>query len=105
DTFTQYRQLISRAATQRLHSPSLDNLPLDFTPNPNPDTMQAWETQERLTARQKAHATLQYLGISWEQFVCDIQCAEKEIHFLNPTRYIAPPRNTDENIGAEEWNA
>jgi hypothetical protein len=54
---TQYRQLVSRAATQRLHSPSLDQA--------SPSLAEAWEFHERRIAREKARQQLRYLGVSW----------------------------------------
>jgi hypothetical protein len=56
----QYRQLVSRAATQRLHSPSLDRIP-----SAQHNVFETWEMQERQQAREKARMHAQSLGVSW----------------------------------------
>ncbi|KAH7070697.1 hypothetical protein BKA63DRAFT_384426, partial [Paraphoma chrysanthemicola] len=82
----QYRQLISRAVTQRLHSPSLDsNQP------GNQENSDAWETNERSIARDKAKTQVLLLSKTWDEFVQDVKRAEGEIHILTPTRYEGVP--------------
>jgi hypothetical protein len=56
----QYRQLVSRAATQRLHSPSLDR-----RPSPQHNVFDIWEIQERQQARARAGIHARSLGVSW----------------------------------------
>ena len=62
DQEVQYRQLVSRAVTQRLHSPSLSNINLKdlYT-----DSWEAWELRERLIARNKAKIEIEGLRVSW----------------------------------------
>lgn len=55
----EYRQLISRAVTQRLHSP-LDDVSGD-----------QWEIDERRTAQAKARARLCKLGVTWGTLIID----------------------------------
>lgn len=56
----QHRQLVSRAATQRLHSASLDEVaPLST------NCFEMWERQERLKSRAKARIQLEGLHITW----------------------------------------
>jgi len=89
----EYRQLISRAITQRLHSPTW------------PSSLDAWERNERLSAQAKARERLGKLGVTWgasspgchnaasvtnhvpDQFVADVERVEGEVHVLTPTRY------------------
>ncbi|KAH4957363.1 hypothetical protein HBI18_181400 [Parastagonospora nodorum] len=75
---TEYRQLVSRAITQRLHSPTDTNSSLD-----------AWELAERKVARAKARERLGKLGVSWDEFVRDVERVGGEVHVLTPTRYQA----------------
>ncbi|KAF2824901.1 hypothetical protein CC86DRAFT_296040 [Ophiobolus disseminans] len=82
----EYRQLISRAVTQRLHSPSLDLPPAI----PSSDSLLNWELAERLLAREKAKQHTKALGIQWDDFIQDVHASELEIHTLTPTRYEAP---------------
>jgi hypothetical protein len=56
----QYRQLVSRGATQRLHSPSLDH--------PLQTSNDAWEFNERQIARGKARRHIQTLGVPWSMY-------------------------------------
>jgi hypothetical protein len=74
DRRVQYRQLISRAVTQRLHSPSLDDLTKTDVGHTLAHTLKAWETQERCIARDKARNEAEMLGIPWSKttlpFVC-----------------------------------
>ncbi|KAH7392176.1 hypothetical protein DE146DRAFT_132959 [Phaeosphaeria sp. MPI-PUGE-AT-0046c] len=74
-----YRQLLSRAATQRLH------ILLPDSPSLDPSTQ--WEHDERALSRQKALLQLQQIGVSWEQFVRDVEEIENEVHVLRPTKY------------------
>jgi hypothetical protein len=96
----EYRQLVSRSSTQRLHSPSLDPLGHVKTDNPR-----QWEIDDRKKSRAKAQQQLRMLGVSWskaaipsrihenctkqllDRFVQDIQSAEREIYFLTSARY------------------
>ncbi|KAH7082397.1 hypothetical protein FB567DRAFT_474864 [Paraphoma chrysanthemicola] len=93
----QYRQLISRAVTQRLHSPSLDSDQPD-----DKGYSDAWETNERRKARDKAKTQVLLLGRSWDEFVRDVQRAEREVHVLTPTRYEGLPKSafTERNAKA-----
>lgn len=61
----QYRQLVSRATTQRLHSASLDNLTKLQDCVISATTVEAWELRERAIARGKTKAALRNLGITW----------------------------------------
>jgi hypothetical protein len=61
----QYRQLISRAVTQRLHSPSLSHLKHQDV---RADTLEAWELRERLISRDKARVETKILGVAWGKF-------------------------------------
>ncbi|KAH8701289.1 hypothetical protein GQ44DRAFT_55837 [Phaeosphaeriaceae sp. PMI808] len=81
-TEVHYRQLVSRAVTQRLHSPSLDNL----RPTSG-DSITKWELGERTYAREKAKVHTGALGVTWDRFVEDVRNAEQEVHILAPTRY------------------
>ena len=65
DKAMQYRQLISRATTQRFHSTSLDGLTQPEHYGIMNDTVEAWELRERAIARAKAQATIRQLGIPW----------------------------------------
>jgi hypothetical protein len=65
--YVQYRQLVSRGITQRIHSPSLDDLTL-----PSLSSVEAWEKQERCTAREKACRELQRLGVSWSRYYASL---------------------------------
>ena len=65
DKQVQYRQLISRATTQRLHSPSLDNLSKLQQCVISATTVEAWELRERAIARGKTKAALSKLGVPW----------------------------------------
>jgi hypothetical protein len=77
----QYRQLVSRAVTQRLHSPSLSHVRFEDL---HADTFEAWELRERLIARDKAILETEKLGITWGMFL-----------FLNsvPFRFSSPVRS------------
>ncbi|CAE7013116.1 hypothetical protein PTTW11_02454 [Pyrenophora teres f. teres] len=105
DKAVQYRQLISRATTQRLHSTSLDNLAQLQGHGIMDNTVEAWELRERGIARKKAQAAIQQLGIPWDCFVHDIENASAEVHVLTPTRYTAPPGAPYANHDATETNA
>jgi hypothetical protein len=59
----QYRQLVSRAATQRLHSPSLDE---DLPAGDN--KFLTWEMNERRKARNKAKMQVCMFDRSWSTF-------------------------------------
>jgi hypothetical protein len=61
----QYRQLISRAVTQRLHSPSLSHLKFQDV---RADTLEAWELHERLISRDKARLETKMLGVAWGMY-------------------------------------
>jgi hypothetical protein len=61
----QYRQLISRAVTQRLHSPSLSHLKFQDV---RADTLEAWELRERLISRDKARLETKILGVAWGMY-------------------------------------
>jgi hypothetical protein len=50
----EYRQLISRAITQRLHSST-----------PTKSSLDAWELAERKVAQTKARERLGKLGVTW----------------------------------------
>jgi hypothetical protein len=96
----EYRQLVSRSSTQRLHSPSLDHLPRVTT-----KSLVQWEIDDRKTSRAKAQQQLSVLGVSWsrmaipssihedcanlspDRFVQDIESAEQEVHFLTSARH------------------
>ncbi|KAF2125886.1 hypothetical protein P153DRAFT_400017 [Dothidotthia symphoricarpi CBS 119687] len=78
----QYRLLVSRAVTQRLTSPSLDDIP-----PPPTTTLATWERTERLNARAKIIACLAVLGVPWMTFTHDVEKARQEVHILAPTRY------------------
>lgn len=56
----QYRQLVSQAGTQRLHSPSLERT----SPGINDEHL-GWEINERRDSREKAKLKLKSLGFSW----------------------------------------
>ncbi|KAG9190828.1 hypothetical protein G6011_08916 [Alternaria panax] len=104
DRGVQYRQLISRAVTQRLHSPSLDGIMKTDVGDNFAHPLEAWETQERCTARDKAQTEAEILGIPWAQFVRDVESATREVHVLTPTRYEAPPRDKNQNEEASRIN-
>ena len=57
----QYRQLVSRAMTQRLHSPTLSSRPR--TIDTDIDIFEAWEKAEREQAKDKAKAHANMLGV------------------------------------------
>jgi hypothetical protein len=61
-TDVQYRQLVSRAMTQRLHTPSLSSRP-SSTIDTNIDIFKAWEKAEREQAKEKAKAHADTLGV------------------------------------------
>ena len=63
----QYRQLISRAVTQRLHSPSLEDLTKTAAGNIIAHTLEEWEIQERCIARIKARNEAEEFGIPWSK--------------------------------------
>jgi hypothetical protein len=102
---TSYRLLVSRASTQRLHSPSLDIPPAHTTPQ------QQEEVGDRQKSRFSALQQLRDLGVSWgntpyahathkpiinkalDRFVYDVRCAEQVVHVLGPTRYV--PREAE----------
>ena len=65
DKAMQYRQLISRATTQRFHSASLDGLTQPQHYGIMDKTVEAWELRELAIARAKAQATIGQLGIPW----------------------------------------
>jgi hypothetical protein len=102
---TSYRLLVSRASTQRLHSPSLDVPPAHTTPQ------QQGEFGDRQKSRLSAVRQLREMGVSWgntpyahathkpiinkalDRFVHDVLCAEQVVHVLGPTRYV--PREAE----------
>ncbi|KAI2482203.1 hypothetical protein Ptr902_06584 [Pyrenophora tritici-repentis] len=104
DKAVQYRQLISRATTQRLHSTSLEDLTRLERYIIMGSAVEAWELQERVIARGKAQAAIRKLGIPWEHFVQDVKNAGAEIHVLTPTRYEAPSSIPYTNQDANEAN-
>jgi hypothetical protein len=61
----QYRQLVSRAVTQRLHSSSLEDLTKTTVDTTPAHTLEEWELQERCIARNKARVETEMLGIPW----------------------------------------
>lgn len=96
-----YRQLVSRAVTQRLHSPSLVQEMSISERDPD-----AWELVDRMRCKQKIEIQVRSLGIRWGMlralqkqplltdtyrntvdFVQDVETAESEVHFLSPTSY------------------
>ncbi|KAF2249470.1 hypothetical protein BU26DRAFT_595370 [Trematosphaeria pertusa] len=104
----QYRQLVSRAVTQRLHSLSLDDL-TTFSGD-------AWEKTDRVKARERVRRDVQLLGVAWgmyirgmekrkdrtvliendnaddvmvDTFKRDVERAGEERHVLSPVRYEA----------------
>lgn len=56
----EYRLLVSRAMTQRLHSPSLD-AEQDFSH----DLFLHWEFDQRMQARHEVHTQVCMFGQSW----------------------------------------
>lgn len=76
----QYRQLISRAVTQRLHSPSLDDLTKTDVNDTLAHTLEAWEVQERCIARNKAWIETEMLGIPWSKTVLPLACIAPLLH-------------------------
>jgi len=66
----QYRQLISRAVTQRLHSPSLDDLTKTQVGVAPVQSLEEWELQERCIARNKSRIEAEELGIPWCKNAC-----------------------------------
>ncbi|KAI4960379.1 hypothetical protein J4E86_002001 [Alternaria arbusti] len=100
----QYRQLISRAVTQRLHSPSLDDLTKKKAGDAPVHSLEQWELQERCIARSKARTEAEELGIPWTQFIHDVESATLQVHVLTPTRYEVPPRNINKNHEATKQN-
>ncbi|PSN67652.1 hypothetical protein BS50DRAFT_586916 [Corynespora cassiicola Philippines] len=67
-----YRQLISRAMTQRLH----DSLP-HFS-----EFAHDWQV-----SRRRVKQKVEDLGITWDTFVGHVESAEREAHILTPTVY------------------
>ncbi|KAI4954518.1 hypothetical protein J4E91_002231 [Alternaria rosae] len=100
----QYRQLISRAVTQRLHSPSLDDLTKTNLGDVPVHSLEEWELQERCIARNKARTEAEELGIPWTQFIRDVENAALQVHVLTPTRYEVPPRDINKNQEATKQN-
>jgi len=70
----QYRQLISRAVTQRLHSPSLEDLTKTKVGVAPVQSLEEWELQERCIARNKARVEAEKLGISWSKTARLLAC-------------------------------
>ena len=70
----QYRQLISRAVTQRLHSPSLDDLTKTKAGDTHVHSLVQWELQERCIARNKARIETEGLGIPWSKTTHLLAC-------------------------------
>jgi len=70
----QYRQLISRAVTQRLHSPSLDDLTKTKAGDVPIHSLEEWELQERCIARSKARIEAGELGIPWSKITHFLAC-------------------------------
>jgi hypothetical protein len=70
----QYRQLVSRAVTQRLHSPSLDDFTKIGVNDTLAHTLEAWEVQERCIARSKARIEAEMLGIPWGEDILFCAC-------------------------------
>jgi hypothetical protein len=70
----QYRQLVSRAVTQRLHSPSLDDFTKMGVNDTLAHTLEAWEVQERCIARSKARTEAEMLGIPWSEVIPSRAC-------------------------------
>jgi len=70
----QYRQLISRAVTQRLHSPSLDDLTKTKAGVAPVQSLEEWELQERCIARNKARNEAEELGIPWSKTAHLLAC-------------------------------
>ena len=70
----QYRQLISRAVTQRLHSPSLDDLTNTKAGDTTVHFLEEWELQERCIARNKARVEAEKLGIPWSKTAHVLAC-------------------------------
>jgi hypothetical protein len=130
----QYRQLVSRAVTQRLHSSSLEDLTKTTVDTTPAHTLEEWELQERCIARNKARVEAEMLGIPWStidspsllhtllpsyrvfyactrtdsqeaQFVHDVESAALQVHVLRPTRYEEPPRSTNKNQDASKANS
>ncbi|KAH8639731.1 hypothetical protein IG631_07501 [Alternaria alternata] len=97
DRGVQYRQLVSRAVTQRLHSPSLDDLTKTDVANKLAHPLKTWETQERSIARDKARIEAKMLDIPWKS-------ATLEVHVLTPTRYEAPCGDRIKNQEASTGN-
>ena len=58
----QYRLLVSRAVTQRLHSPSLAEAPSSAV-----NTVEEWEKQDRRFAKANVEAGARLLGVSWRR--------------------------------------
>ncbi|KAI4629473.1 uncharacterized protein J4E87_003737 [Alternaria ethzedia] len=100
----QYRQLISRAVTQRLHSPSLDDLTKTKVGVTPVQSLEEWELQERCIAQSKARIEAEELGIPWTQLVHDVESTTLQVHVLTPTRYEVPPRNINQNQEATKQN-
>lgn len=70
----QYRQLISRAVTQRLHSPSLDDLTKTNLGDAPVHSLEEWELQERCIARNKARTEAEELCIPWSKTARLLAC-------------------------------
>ncbi|KAF2850203.1 hypothetical protein T440DRAFT_116737 [Plenodomus tracheiphilus IPT5] len=106
-----YTEFISRAMTQRLHSPSLSPSYADapYSTVATTKSFEGYELGERVTARRKLRWSLRALHVSWEEFVRDVATVEKQVHVLSPTVY-APPlpllgKSTHENLVALTENA
>lgn len=79
DTNLAYRQLISRAVTQRLHSPTLDiSRPADLG-----DSTLKWEFEERLKARRIAKGKVREIGVSWGKWHCRRLSVEERLLTLS----------------------
>jgi len=65
DKAVQYRQLISRATTQRFHSTLLDDLTQVENRGIMDNTVETWELREHAVARAKAQAMIRQLDIPW----------------------------------------
>jgi hypothetical protein len=58
----EYRQLVSRSSTQRLHSPSLD-----YSRRAKTDNLIQWEIDDRQKSRAKVQQHIRMLGVSWSK--------------------------------------
>lgn len=61
DLNVEYRQLVSRASTQRLHSPSLSNTRKLLASDP----LAQWELDERRMSKARMEERIRFLGINW----------------------------------------